>query len=237
MRLEAKYGNTTIAFEVRYRNRKTLMIRIEPLEKILVDSPAGLSEDYIKEKVKSKGKWIIKKLLSFKETGYIPSSKEFKDGENFLYLGRNYSLNIIMDPNIIRPKVSLSADQISVISPSKDFKTLKTAIKKWYKKEAEKNILKKIEYYKTQLKANPGEIKVKEQKRRWGSCTSKGKIYFNWRIIMAPVSVLDYIIVHEMSHLIQANHSPKFWKLVESIIPDYKDKKKWLKDYGVRLEL
>jgi len=237
MKLETKYDNTTIAFEVRYRNRKTIVIRIEPLEKILVDSPVGLSENYIKEKVKSKGKWIIKKLLAFKETGYLPSGKEFKDGENFLYLGKNYLFNVILDTSIVRPEIRLSEDKISVISPSKDYATLRTAMEKWYKKEAEKNVLKRIEYYKSQLRVNPGEIKIKEQKRRWGSCTSKGSIYFNWRIIMAPIAVFDYILVHEMSHLIHANHSPRFWKLVESIIPNYKDRKKWLKDYGVRLEL
>ncbi|MFH1781264.1 MAG: M48 family metallopeptidase, partial [Patescibacteria group bacterium] len=77
----------------------------------------------------------------------------------------------------------------------------------------------------------------KEQKKRWGSCSSRGSIYFNWRVIMAPPLVIDYIIVHEMSHLIHRNHSPKFWKQVELILPDYKVRKKWLRDHGDRMDL
>lgn len=237
MRLSTKYGEKTIEFEVSYRNRRTLAIQVEPLEKILVISPVGLSEDYLKEKVRSKGKWIVNKLLEFKDMGYIPFKKEFVNGEAFLYSGRNYSLHILLNSNIIRPKVELSDSKILITSPSKDQEILKTALQKWYKKEASKLVMKRVDFYKPKFKAAPKEIKVKEQKRRWGSCTSKGNIYFNWRIIMAPSPVLDYIVVHEMSHLIQRNHSPGFWKLVEFIIPDYKDRKKWLRNYGVRMDL
>jgi hypothetical protein len=106
-------------------------------------------------------------------------------------------------------------------------------MERWYRKETEKVILERIEYYKTKFSTGPAKIKIKEQKRRWGSCSSRGSIYFNWRIIMAPPLVIDYVIVHEMSHLIYRNHSPKFWKQVESILPDYKVHKKWLRDHGV----
>ncbi|MCE5329757.1 M48 family metallopeptidase [bacterium] len=237
MKLETRCGDITIEFEVKYRNRKTLAIQIEPLEKISVISPIGLSEDYIKEKVKSKGKWIIKKLTSLKNLGYIPLNREFKDGEKFLYLGKNYSLHIILNSDTPKPKIELSEDEISVVSPSKNYLTLKAAIQKWYKKEAVKVILKRIKFYKPLFKVKPEKIKIKEQKRRWGSCTSRGNIYFNWRVIMAPPPVLDYVIVHEMSHLIQPNHSILFWKLVESVMPDYKDRKKWLKDNGIKMDL
>ena len=220
MKLSTQYGNKKIEFELEYRNRKTLAIQVKPIDKVLVLSPKGLSEHIIKEKVKSKGKWILKKLLDFKDIGYIPFNREFADGEAFMYLGRNYLLQLFLNSSLPRLKVKLSDGILIIYTPTKD-----------------PAILKRIEYYKTKFRIGPVKIKIKEQKRRWGSCSSRGSIYFNWRIIMAPPLVVDYVIVHEMSHLINRNHSPKFWKQVESILPDYKARKTWLRDHGVRMNL
>ncbi|TET07216.1 MAG: DUF45 domain-containing protein [Candidatus Atribacteria bacterium] len=102
MKLKTKYGDKTIEFEIKYRDRRTMAIQIEPIDKILVISPKGLSEELIKEKVKSKGSWIVKKLMELKEVGYEPFAREFVNGEAFMYLGRNYSLEIFKDNNIKR---------------------------------------------------------------------------------------------------------------------------------------
>jgi len=237
MRLETQYDNKKLEFEVSYRKRRTLVIQMEPMEKILVLSPIGLSEDYIMEKVRSKGGWILKKLAQFKEIGFLPLKKRFVTGELFLHLGRNYKLQVLLNRNIVRPRVELAKDNIFIFSPLKEQEILRAALQKWYKKEAKKIILKKVEYFKKIFMVEPAEIKIKEQKRRWGSCSSKGNIYFNWRIIMAPDQVIDYIVVHEIAHLIHRNHSPIFYKLVESIMPDYKKRKKWLKDFGIRMDI
>ena len=237
MKLSTKYGDKIIEFEVEYRNRKSLAIQIEPIDKILVLSPTGLPEDIIKEKVKSKGKWIIKKLLDFKDMGYLPFNREFVNGEAFMYFGRNYSLQIILDKNLKNPKVELSNGKFAISTPIKDQVILKKAMEKWYRREAKKIILKRIEFYKPKFSIEPRIIKIKEQKKRWGSCTPKGDLLFNWRAVMAPSPVIDYIIVHELSHLIHRNHSQKFWNQVESILPDYKIRKKWLMNYGVRMDL
>ncbi len=237
MKLSTQYGNRKIEFEIEYRNRNTLAIQIEPIDQILVLSPMGLSEEMIKEKVKSKAKWILKKLLDFKDMGYIPFKREFVNSEAFMYLGRNYSLQLLLNENLYKPAVKLSDGKLNISTPTKDRTILKNALQKWYKREAKKIIIKRLEFYKPNFSVEPGIIKIKEQKKRWGSCSSKGNIYFNWRAVMAPLPVIDYIIVHEMSHLIHKNHSSKFWKSVESIIPDYKIRKKWLRDYGVRMDL
>jgi predicted metal-dependent hydrolase len=235
--LSTQYGNKKIEFELEYRNRKTLAIKVKPIDKVLVLSPKGLSEHIIKEKVKSKGKWILKKLLDFKDIGYIPFNREFADGEAFMYLGRNYLLQLFLNSSLARFKVKLSDGILIIHTPTKDPVVLKKLMERWYRKEAEKVILKRIEYYKPKFSIGPAKIKIKEQKRRWGSCSSRGSICFNWRIIMAPPLVIDYVIVHEMSHLIHRNHSPKFWKQVESILADYKVRKKWLKNHGIRMNL
>jgi len=131
----------------------------------------------------------------------------------------------------------LSDDAFVFNTPTEDPAILKKLAEKWYRKEAEKIILQRVEKYRYKFKISPGNIKVKEQKRRWGTCTSKGNIYFNWRIIMAPLNVIDYVIVHEFSHLAYHNHSVKFWNYVGSIMPDYKERKKWLGENGLLLEL
>lgn len=237
MKLSTKYGNRVIEFDVEYRNRKTLAIQIEPPKKILILSPIGLPEDIIKEKVRSKGKWIIKKLIDFKDMGFIPFNREFVNSESFMYMGRNYLLQIVLDKDILYPKVKIIDKNLTVLTPIKEQSVLKKAIEKWYRRESKKVILKRIEFYKAKFKIESSQIKIKEQKKRWGSCTSKGDLLFNWRTVMAPAPVIDYIIVHEMSHLAIRNHSSKFWKSVENILPDYKARRKWLKDYGVRMDL
>src|SRR5680860_1220485 len=107
MRLETLYDNRILEFEVSYRKRRTLVIQMEPMEKILVLSPIGLSEEYIIEKVLSKGKWISKKLAAFKDAGPLPLKKKFVTGELFLYIGKNYKLHVLLTRNIVRPKVEM----------------------------------------------------------------------------------------------------------------------------------
>jgi predicted metal-dependent hydrolase len=237
MKLSTQYGNKKIEFELEYRNRKTLAIQVKPIDKVLVLSPRGLSEHIIKEKVKSKGRWILKKLLEFKDIDYIPVNREFADGEVFMYLGRNYLLQLFLNSNLAKFTVKLSDGILIILTPTKDPVILKKLMEKWYRKEAEKVIFKRIEHYKPKFSIEPVKIKIKEQKKRWGSCSHRGSIYFNWRIIMAPPLVIDYVIVHEMSHLIHRNHSHQFWKQVWSILPDYKVQKKWLKDHGAKMDL
>jgi len=238
MKLQTKYGDKIIEFELKYSNRKkTLAIQIEPSNKILAVSPIGLSEEFIKNTVKSKGNWIIKKLMELKEVGYNSFYREFVNGETFMYMGRNYSLELIIDNSIKKPKVNLNESKFYINAPTKDQNILKKAMEFWYRKEAKEIIGKKVLFYAPKLEVEPNQIKIKEQKKRWGSCSPKGNINFNWRTIMAPSNVIDYIIVHELSHLIYQNHSKKFWDKVESILPDYKERKKWLKKYGIKMEL
>jgi predicted metal-dependent hydrolase len=146
MKLSTQYGNKKIEFELEYRNRKTLAIQVKPTDNVLVLSPKGLSEHIIKEKVKSKGKWILKKLLDFKDIGYIPFKRGFADGEAFMYLGKNYLLQLFLNSSPTRLKVKLSDGILIIHAPTKDPAILKKLMERWYRKEAEKVILKRIEY-------------------------------------------------------------------------------------------
>ena len=237
MKLEFKYGTTNIAFNVIFKNRKTMEISIEPPDIVTVTAPIGTKEEVILEKVKNKGSWIIKKIYYFRHMNYAPIQREFVNGESFMYLGRSYSLQIETDSNVKKPKVKLFRGKFIVTAKDKNEKDIRDAMELWYRERAKKVIGDRVKYYSRFFSKKPTGIKVKEQKKRWGSCTYKNELLFNWRCIMAKSNALDYIVVHEMCHMCHKNHSKEFWELLASIIPDYEARKEWLKVYGVRMDL
>ncbi len=114
---------------------------------------------------------------------------------------------------------------------------IKDNLEKFYKEKAVKVLKERTDYYSNILKVAPKNIVIKNQKTLWGSCSSKGNINYNYKIVMAPLKILDYIVVHELCHLVHMNHSKDFWQLVESIIPDFKERRNWLKENGYKLKI
>ncbi len=114
---------------------------------------------------------------------------------------------------------------------------IKDNLEKFYKEQAIDVLKERTDYYSNILKVAPKNIVIKNQKTLWGSCSSKGNINYNYKIVMAPLEILDYIVVHELCHLVYMNHSKDFWDLVESIIPDWKKRRNWLKENGYKLKI
>lgn len=237
MRLKFDFGTRIIEFDVVFKNRKTMEIAVEPPDIITVTAPNGAKEENIIEKVRDKGSWIVQKLYSFKHMNYQPISREFVNGESFMYLGRNYSLQIKVDTLAKTPEVKLYRGRFVVTANNKEEALIKKAMEQWYRDRAKDVIEQRVNYYQRFFNIIPNGIKIKEQKKRWGSCTSNNKLLFNWRCIMAKSNVLDYIIVHEMCHMYHKDHSKDFWQLISSVMPDYESRKEWLKNYGVRMDL
>lgn len=237
MKLSFEYNQKKIDFDVELRKRKTLSIEIKPPGIIRVIAPYRANKDKILEIVKSKGKWITDKLIVAERMEYILPEKEFINGEGFLYLGKCYPLHFIHDDSIKKTEVSFSNEEFSIETNTQDREIIKAAMETWYRKQGLKVVLERVEYYKSFVNRQPKSVKVKEQKRRWGSCTSRGDIYLNWRCIMAPIELIDYIVVHEMCHLIQLNHSSDFWKEVKRVLPDYEKRKEILRNEGIRYNL
>ncbi|MTI71433.1 MAG: M48 family metallopeptidase [Firmicutes bacterium] len=235
--MKFQYGTKTIEFEVEYRDRKTLEIGIEPPDNIKVVAPKAATEEDILKVVKSKAKWIIQKLFEFKDVEYKKREKEYVNGESFMYLGRNYSLQIIINEKVNEAKAKLYQGKFYIETNTKEQCKLQQAMEEWYRQKTLEKVTDRINYYKPYFTVTPNSIKVKEQKKRWASCTSNNDLYFNWRCSMAPSNVLDYIVAHEMCHMKYLNHSREFWNLMERIMPDYKERKEWLKNYGIRMDL
>ena len=114
---------------------------------------------------------------------------------------------------------------------------VKDILRQWLMEQAKVLILKRVDFYANKMKLSYGKVTIKDQKTRWGSCSSKKNLNFNYRLIMAPLEVLDYVVVHELAHLKQMNHSELFWREVEQIIPDYNTRRNWLKFHQKQLKL
>ena len=223
---------------VRRPGRKTASISVKD-NSVTVVVPKTLSDKRVEQFVRRKARWIREKLKYNLEVRKTYRPKEYVNGESFSYLGRNYRLKIVDG----KPeKVSLKNGRLYVNVPqslsgeARD-KLIVSQLTEWYQEQAEKAFKNKAKRYSTRIVVQPKNIGIKNYKSRWGSCSSKGAVYFNWRIIMAPQRIIDYVVAHELCHLIHHNHSKAYWKLVESVIPDYKESKEWLKVNGQLLNL
>lgn len=219
MELSIYYKNKKIKFIVEKKKRKTLSIKVVPPQKVLVSAPLHMEDQEILSIVAKKGRWINNKLVKLKEI----KVREYKEGELFLYLGKNYPLKININKNIKKPKVKLYEDELIIQTHTYNKNVIKEALEKWYREQTIDKVTDITNHYIKYMDVNPRIIKIKEQKKMWGSCSSKGNIYINWRCSMLPLELLEYIVVHEMCHLKFLNHSKDYWNYVGSIIPDYKE--------------
>ncbi|MDZ4165248.1 MAG: SprT family zinc-dependent metalloprotease [Smithellaceae bacterium] len=218
-----------IAEIVRSR-RKTIALMITNDAELVVRVPLHTPLSYIKRLVLEKGDWIRKKILEV-STRARPSVKEYLNGEEFLYLGGIYKLQIVQNADIgiaLRDKLYLS---------ERFLPNAGEVLKQWYKTQALRVISERVAWYGRTSEFKPSSIKISNAKRRWGSCGSKGTLNFSWRLIMAPLAVIDYLVVHELVHLEQNNHSPAYWRRVRAILPDYKERAQWLKENGRLLRI
>jgi len=220
-----------IDYQIKYSNRKTLNISVERDRSIIVRAPHYLTAEKIDKIVQSKRQWIKEKLNHTQKYPSGAETKEFVSGEPLMYLGRNYQL-LIVDEEI----EGIEFNQRFKISKSNQ-PNANELFKKWYLYEAIKKIEPLAIKYAKNLGVEYNKIKTSEMKYRWGSCTPANNIIFNWRIIKAPMYVLEYLIAHELVHLIEGNHTPRFWNILSIQIPQYEKAKDWLKNNGQLLEI
>ncbi len=236
-----KAQNRSIPYRIIRTKRKTIGITVEITGEIKVSAPLYTDERQIIEVVKNKSSWIIEKLTVVEEIRKNVAIKQFVDGEKLLFLGKEYELKMV-DTDIHDAKVFPQEDIITVHIPksmqNENRKQLaREALVIWYKKHFSEIANERIKEYSQQLRVTPCKVTIKEQKTIWGSCSSKGNINLNWRLVMAPIYIIDYVVVHELCHMKVMSHSKDFWNQVELIMPDYTERRKWLKENGHKLVL
>jgi predicted metal-dependent hydrolase len=234
MTIQPEYieGNGFIAEVIRTSRIKTADVRVEE-GTVSVVVPMELAQDRICKILTDKNQWIKHKMILHREAMPV-SAKEYVSGESFSYLGRNYRLKV--NRWHFKP-VKLVQGRLVVTVPQGTDQPymVRNALVRWYKSHAESKLQEKVARYAEVVGVEPLGMGIKTFKSRWGSCSVKGKIDFNWKIIMAPNRIVDYVVVHELCHLKHHDHSPQFWKLVERVVPDYLECKNWLKANGAGL--
>jgi predicted metal-dependent hydrolase len=228
-------GDGFTAEIIRSSKRKTSAIKIQKGQ-VYIMVPKGLSRVAIETLVINKSRWITEKLTHQQTILALPA-RTFSSGERYAYLGAEYVLTIITG---VTPMIKLDQDRLIV--SVRDQSTDSTAIIKvllinWYKQQAVIALKLKTQRYAAVIGVQPTSMTIKTYKARWGSCSLSGAIQFNWKLMMAPDCIVDYVVVHELCHLLHHNHSPAFWAAVAHYCPDYRVHSAWLKRHGARLEI
>jgi predicted metal-dependent hydrolase len=219
-------------YTVVYSRRKRLTITVERDRSIVVMAPEGVSAEKIREVVESRKLWLYEKTRHSQKYAALPHppGKELVNGESLPYLGVNYQIELVEQ----RHKIKFNR---KFLVPTALLGQRQQLFHDWYKAKAIEKILPRVRIHAKNLGVTYNQAKIGDGKYRWGSCTPNDNIIFNWRLIKAPMFVIDYVIVHELAHLIELNHTPQFWTIVRVQIANLDKAKAWLKENGGLLEL
>jgi predicted metal-dependent hydrolase len=218
-------------YEIIHTNRKTIGITVERDRKVVVRVPREASEQAILAAIESRRLWIWQKLRDPHKYPDPAPHKEYVTGETFLYLGQHFSLCLTQGES---GSVRLVGKQFEMAAS--DRRNGDTLFRSWYLAQARENLLPRIAAFATEMGVGYSRIWVRDLKYCWGSCTPGGTLSFNWRIIQAPMIVVNYLIVHELAHVLVPNHSLDFWNIVAVHSPSWSKARSWLKQHGGRLE-
>jgi predicted metal-dependent hydrolase len=192
-----------------------------------VVAPSRMSMASLESVIAKKGGWILNQLDRAGVAEKIRKAREPRDGAVLPYMGTEYTLRVELAEEV---SVRISGDEIHAALPDASAENIRRALRDWYKKMAQVVIPERVSQLANGRKV--GAVSIRDQKTRWGSCSSKGNLSFNWRLAMAPPRIIDYMIIHELCHLDQPDHSPKYWARVEKLCPDYRERDTWLKEHG-----
>ncbi|MHB8124561.1 MAG: M48 family metallopeptidase [Desulfitobacteriaceae bacterium] len=229
-------GDTVIPFEIRVSTRAQRIIISLNKGQVKVSAPKGVTERQVERFVLAKQEWIYKHWQQYQEQQMHQARKEYKSGQEFPYCGRKLTI-CVEEYKRKTIGVELNQDILWIYLPEitpleKRSGYIKEALIYWYKTQAKKLFQDKLDYYAMIMGVEYKMLRIKEQKTKWGSCSAQGNINLNWKVIMAPELVINYLIIHELAHLKYLNHSRNFWDFVTNFMVDYKQGKKWLRDHG-----
>ncbi|HNY49717.1 MAG TPA: SprT family zinc-dependent metalloprotease [Smithella sp.] len=210
------------------KRKKTISLQVRGESEIIVSAPCFTSAAEISRFVEEKQQWINKIIRKQKDDALKNKVREYQTGEHFLYLGQSYPLDVFFEP-FENAGVVFWNNRFYLNAPNnKELK--KYYFVSWYKKKAAEYINQRIIFYSRILKLHPEKIRITSAESRWGSCSEDDHLAFSFRLIMAPPAIIDYVIVHELAHIKEKNHSSNFWQVVASVIAEYKQHRRWLRE-------
>lgn len=224
--------------------RRTVSIYLYPDKPIRVVAGKTTSQKVIVDFLMTKKNWIEKSFEKFEEMAARFPKKQFRASEDFPFMGRDLKLKVVITPHK-KPFVSTTEENLLLHIPRNDWSADTPAqehpgalkeIREFYKREAQKVLTARALHWAREMNLHPSQLKFREQRTRWGSCSSNKVINLNWRLIVFPLEIIDYVIIHELAHLRHMDHSARFWSLVEQFQPDYREHMKVLKDCQHQVE-
>lgn len=209
--------------------RRSLSLTITKDARLVVHAPKKLNMNDIMKYIFEKEKWIVQKQKEIQNR--LSINKEIISYNEFLFLGKKYKIEYI---NGIK-KIELTEN--SILVPNISFEDVYPKLIKWYIASAKKILKERLEYFADIMQIDYASVTISNTKSRWGSCDINRNIKLNFRLIMLPHRIIDFVLIHELSHIIEFNHSKNFYKVISTIMPSYKLQQKNLKEYDYLLSL
>lgn len=217
--------------------RKTTDIVIERNGVVAVRPPKDYSPEQVDAVVDSKRMWIYRNLAEWRDLNATAVVREWVNGETFLYLGRTHQLSLIADQDCALKLKEGRFCLNRILIDEGGVNAAQSAFEQYYTVKGYKRIKERVQYYAPKIGVEPAAVKVKEMGYRWASCGRNDSLSFHWKCMMAPPKIIDYIIVHELCHIHHRNHSDEYWNEVDKVMPDYRERKNWLRRYGAGLSI
>jgi predicted metal-dependent hydrolase len=237
------FGNTDIPYTLTSQpNKKNISIIVEWKKGVQVIAPDTIAKEQIQKIVSKKAPWILQKQREISEINPSPPSKEFVSGEKLPYLGKQYRLKVIRDPKYQQTEFVFKQGKFHAKIPfdltlAEQTAKLRALFLDWCSQHAEIKFRERLNLYAERLGLSYRSFSFKARKTKWGSCTSQGDIVIHPNLVFAPITIIDYVLIHELAHLKHFNHSKEFWNYLGFILPDYKKRKEWLRLNGPSLTI
>ena len=226
-----------VSFEVVRSRRCTADVIIERDGRVQVRVPNWVNDAQIAEVVESKRRWIYQNLAQWRDLNATRVLREYKNGEGFLYLGRAYRLQLVSEQIA---KLLLKNGRFCLRRELVDtggVDVARDAFQAFYIERGREQIQARVKYFAPKVGVNPRGLEVRELGHRWASCSAVGDLAFHWKCMMAPPTVIDYVVVHELCHFHHFDHTGPFWNEVDKVLPEYRERKEWLRKYGAGMDV
>jgi predicted metal-dependent hydrolase len=211
--------------------RRTIGLTIDH-RGLTVSAPQRAADSRLEQVLRERSVWLFDKLREWQERQ--PASFNCIDGETLLFLGSELVLRLMEGGPRIQPRLLEDDTLVVGVPDTGDAAGVRRKLEQWYRAEARRHFVQRLEHYASRMGLAVRNVALSGARTRWGSCNSRGDIRLSWRLIQAPISQIDYVVVHELAHIRELNHSPRFWAIVEEILPHYAAAQRALKIGGAR---
>jgi len=233
-RSEVHFGRTVIPYGIlRSPRRSTVAVTVAPPGVVLLTAPKGTPVERLDRVVHEKARWIVSRLRMVRPGEPTLPAREFVTGETFLYLGRQYRMKVHSGPSAVHLDHGRFVVTITRAGADRS-REVRDLLLRWYRRHAQECFQELVVRWALKVGVETPRLLVREQERRWGSCGA-GVVRFNWRVIQAPMKLVEYVVAHEIVHLLHDDHGRQFWAKLGEVLPDYENRRGALRQLGPRL--